>query len=60
MLLEPGGHYITSDSEFRARPGDYVYQKCKTAKYRYDDCRAVSFQMVCPMIIQRKVLGEPM
>ncbi|MCR4620562.1 MAG: hypothetical protein K5663_00570 [Clostridiales bacterium] len=41
MLLEPGGHYMTGDSEFRAREGDYMYQKCECAKYRYNDGRAL-------------------
>ncbi len=51
MLLEPGGHYITSDSEFRARPGDYIYQKCRTAKYLYDDCRE--------LVIEGGAFNEP-
>ena len=41
LLLESGGRYMTSDSELRARPGDYVYQKCPRAGYRYNDSRTL-------------------
>ena len=37
LLTEPGGRFETDDLALRARPGDYLYQRCDAASYRYPD-----------------------
>ncbi len=37
LMLEPGGRLVTDSVELRARPGDYVYQKCAACGYVYPD-----------------------
>ena len=42
LLTEPGGRFETGDLALRARPGDYLYQRCDAATYQYPDRHTVS------------------
>ena len=42
LLTEPGGRFETGDLALRARPGDYLYQRCDDATYQYPDRHTVS------------------
>ena len=44
LLMEPGGRFVTGDVALRARPGDYVYQKCGASTYQYMDRHAVAIE----------------
>ena len=37
LLAEPGGQFETDGLALRARPGDYLYQRCDAALYRWPD-----------------------
>lgn len=37
IMLEPGDLYVTDAMEMHGRGGDYLYQKCDHAEYRYKD-----------------------
>ena len=41
LLMESGGRFVTDSLTLRARPGDYLYQKCPEALYQYPDRHAV-------------------